>query len=526
MSSITFSVINDTVFPSPHSYCQNSSDGKNLVDKYLVVVLDDHSSESMEIYESTILKIIRSCPSIKIERSNALIETYKKIVEEEISSFKDRKLTVLTLTDRAEVGISDVTPDWLIESIRSINGEFFAEICFKCKYFSKGAEKIETSVIESFSSSNTKQDLHIPVVNMSDFFSLDLECKANFTKTLHQAMTTVGFFAVQNVGIAQEVVTEAYRQSEMFFNNDIDNKMKSFIHDPDPRKGQRGYIPGEKAKGVAVGDFKEFWHIGSERSPLINVWPEEEGFKAAMTSMYRELEQYIVPLQQAITEAINLNAPDLDKLPIDFLNEKTANGENLLRVLHYPAVSQEQLEGPNPPCWGAAHTDIDILAILPYATAKGLQVKIGEEWLNAVVPKDAFVVNVGDMLQNLTNGLFKSSEHRIIAEIVGEDRFSIVMFGHPMGNATLDPLPICITQTGGIQSYAPGTRDEFLWERLLELGIAPGVLPLYAASGHLERQLKYNRASPQVLQLLLQNRMITETPEIRDILKLNGLTVA
>jgi hypothetical protein len=114
------------------------------------------------------------------------------------------------------------------------------------------------------------------------------------------------------------------------------------------------------------------------------------------------------------------------------------------------------------------------------------------------------------MLENLTNGLFVSARHRVLAQDPHKDRFSMVLFVHPTDQSSLAPLPGCIEQTGGIQQYAPGTRQEFLWERLLELNIAPMVLEPYSKTGHTERQIRYQKESPQVVQLLIDNGLASE----------------
>lgn len=336
-------------------------------------------------------------------------------------------------------------------------------------------------------------DLRIPVVDMNDYYNE--EKRGEFLDTLFDAMRDVGFFAVRNTGVNTQIVQEAYGEAETFFYSDMEWKKECFLPD---RNGQRGFVPGEAAKGYARKDYKEFYHVGRDK----NVWPSSGAFQEKMSALYDELGRYVVPLQRAIIETINRKGSS--HLPLDFLNEMTENGDTLLRALYYPKLSQEQLTS-EPIIWAAAHTDIDCLAILPYGTEKGLQVEVDGQWLNVVVPSDAFVVNVGDMLENLTNGLFVSAKHRVMAQDPERDRFSMVLFVHPRDEAKLDPLPECIALTGGEQVYAPGTRQEFLWERLLELGIASDLLFPYAQTDHLERQKLYGKQSPQVEEMLLKS---------------------
>lgn len=334
-------------------------------------------------------------------------------------------------------------------------------------------------------------DLRIPVVDMKDY--QNEETRGAFLDTLFAAMRDVGFFAVRNTGVDTAVVQEGYAQAEAFFRKPLEEKLQCYDAN---LNGQRGFVGGETAKGNARKDRKEFFHVG----PHGNLWPQEAGLQEGLTQLYAELERYVIPLQQAIIETINRNAhTTLDK---DLLNDMTPGGETLLRALYYPAMTANEMTG-EPIFWAAAHTDIDLLAILPYGTEKGLQVEVDGQWLNVVVPSDAFVVNVGDMLQNLTNGLFRSANHRVFAQEPGKDRFSMVLFVHPRDEVRLDPLPACIALTGGDALYAPGTRQEFLWERLLELNIAPGLLEAYSQTGHTERQIQYGRQSPQVVDMLI-----------------------
>jgi isopenicillin N synthase-like dioxygenase len=349
-------------------------------------------------------------------------------------------------------------------------------------------------------------DIRIPVVDMQDFYST--EKKEQFFHTLYEALTTVGFFAVRNTGIGKDVIKQAYAQSETFFKQPAEFKARSYVKE---LKGQRGFVPGETAKGNLRKDSKEFYHIGRENLAPGNVWPDQPGYKDAMCTLYRELERYVIPLQEAIIATLNHHGKT--KIPLNFLNTTTKEGDTLLRALYYPALSEEQTQNLKGPLyWAAPHTDIDLLAILPFATEKGLQVEINGQWMNVVVPEDAFIVNAGDMLENLTNGLFVSAKHRVLAQEPNKERFSMVLFVHPTDDTSLAPLPECIKLTGGTQTYAPGSRKEFLWERLLELNIAPALLEPYAKTGHTERQIQFGRQSPQVVDLLIQNGLAS--PEL------------
>ncbi|MDN3505774.1 MAG: 2-oxoglutarate and iron-dependent oxygenase domain-containing protein [Simkaniaceae bacterium] len=282
-------------------------------------------------------------------------------------------------------------------------------------------------------------DATIPVVDLNAY--LNPETKEAFLQDLYCACQEVGFFAVTNTGVDSRVLNAGYDSIAKFFSLPMEEKMALFDQSTN---GQRGYVPGESAKGEAVGDFKEFLHVGREISKeeaarlctWNNIWPEEGRLKEDLYGLFQALEEHKVLLEGALAEALGM--------PSDFFTNMTDEGDVLLRAIHYPK---------NPPAnqvWAAEHTDIDLFTILPRATAKGLQVKNKEgKWIAVKVPEDAFIVNVGDMLENITNGEFRSSLHRVVAEGEGYERFSLVHFVHPRSEDRLDPLPQCIERTGG-----------------------------------------------------------------------------
>jgi isopenicillin N synthase-like dioxygenase len=283
-------------------------------------------------------------------------------------------------------------------------------------------------------------DATIPVVNLQEY--LNPETKEAFLKQIYDACHEVGFFAVRNTGVDLETLDAGYAAIADFFSQPYEKKMTLFNR---AVNGQRGYIPGESAKGEAAGDFKEFLHVGreipeeeaAELKTWNNIWPEEGNLKRDLYALYEALEGHKVLIENALAEAIGM--------PNDFFSSMTEKGDNLLRAIHYPQ---------NPPktqMWAAEHTDIDLLTILPRATARGLQVKNAKgDWIDVVVPDDAFIINVGDMLENITNGEFRSSLHRVKAESGGYERYSLVHFIHPRSDDRLDPLPCCIERTSGL----------------------------------------------------------------------------
>lgn len=304
----------------------------------------------------------------------------------------------------------------------------------------------------------------IPVLDLHDF--LQEETKQTFIDNLSKAMHEVGFFALVHPHIPLKTLNDAYEASQTFFQEDLEKKSEIFKPSLD---GQRGYIPGENAQGSKQKDLKEFLHIGRKE----NLWPSWMDLETPFENLMACLDENSNLLQKAF--ALAMGEPE------DFLIEMTQQGECLLRALHYPP-------GPVPgTVWAGEHTDIDLFTILPMATEEGLQVFHEGRWIDVKVPADAFIINCGDMLQNMTNGFFKSSLHRVEAR-PNKERYSIVYFIHPRAEDPMGPRPSAIQTTGGIQRYPQATRIELLATRLREIGLAgPALLEREKNSGVMER---------------------------------------
>jgi isopenicillin N synthase-like dioxygenase len=336
---------------------------------------------------------------------------------------------------------------------------------------------------------NLRFDATIPVVDLNDFFNP--ETKVRFVQQVSDASHEVGFFAVINPLLDEGVLKSAYDASEAFFSSPIE--LKDQIHDPHIN-GQRGYVHSETAQGNKVIDFKEFLHIGKHK----NLWPEWMNLQEPMENLMWTLDRNGEVLDRAFALALGLDE--------EYFVNLTRNGECLLRPIHYP-------KNPAPgSVWAAQHTDIDFFTILPMASEEGLQILYQGKWIDVRVPVDAFIVNCGDKLQNMSNGYFKSSVHQVVAK-PDVERYSIVYFLHPEDHHDMSPLPEAIALTGGVQRYPNATSLELLASRLRELGLAgPALLQFEKDSGIMERTKELvesgNAAEPVKLtyDLWLQNQ--------------------
>ena len=283
-------------------------------------------------------------------------------------------------------------------------------------------------------------------------------------KMLEQMQTGLekGFFAVINSNANSDLIEAGYAAFERFFASSDHNKMK--LNRPETMN-QRGFVFTEKALGSDKGDCKEFFHIG----PSNNDFSSAKELEIPIMHLYKELIQVGQPIMEAMALSVGLSG--------DIFTYMTRNGENLMRAINY-------FPDPENGIWAAAHTDIDLLTVLPCASGKGLQLLIDGQWVDVTVPKNAFIVNVGDMGTAFTNGKWRSCIHRVQNTENGVGRQSIVMFFHPTNDTIVEPL------MGGRAHYPNGTRLEYLMLRLFSLGYLKGNAAKEVIEGRFINQIK------------------------------------
>ena len=304
----------------------------------------------------------------------------------------------------------------------------------------------------------------IPVIDM-ELYDNPLK-KAAFIEQFTDALHKVGFCAIVNTKVNIDALESGYQASRQFFKSSKEKKLEIF----DPKlNGQRGLSLSEIAQGKKEFDYKEFFHVGRDK----NLWPRWMDLRSPMENLIHHLDEYSEKLQVALSVFM--------EQPENYLKKMTENGECILRSLYYP-------KNPSPgQYWAAAHTDIDLFTILPMSTEEGLEVLHEGKWIRVKVPKDAFIINCGDMLENLSNGYFKSSVHRVVSQ-PDKERFSIVYFVHPKYGDRLDPLASCIRLTGGVQRFPDAAGLDMLAHRLVEIGLASEELKTFdAQSGYMEK---------------------------------------
>ncbi len=316
-------------------------------------------------------------------------------------------------------------------------------------------------------------EINIPHLDLNDYVHGNAEQKKKFSDAIGKAYKETGFVTIANHGMTQELMDELYVEVKKFF--DLPDESKVKYERPELAR-QRGYISKgvEIAKGAKTHDLKEFWQSGqvvTDDDPVKDEYPnniqvtELPRFNTVTRQVYQRLEEAGKHLLRAI--AIYL------ELPENYFDDKVHNGNSILRAIHYfPLENPENL--PVDAVRAGAHEDINLITLLIGASADGLELLTRDgEWFPVQAGAGDIVVNVGDMLQRLTNNKLTSTTHRVVnppRELMKTSRYSVPFFLHPKGSMDLTCLDSCVSEDHP-KAYPDATAGEYLNERLLEIGL-------------------------------------------------------
>lgn len=292
----------------------------------------------------------------------------------------------------------------------------------------------------------------------------------DFARAIGASFRETGFAVIEDHPIPRDTIDGAIEAMKAFFGLPAETKAN---YDAGPIGGQRGYTAfgTENAKGNAAADQKEFWHTGRAGAagtameaimPPTPVVPDVPGFDKATWALFNALDEMGRRILSAI--AIHLD------LPADWFDKRVADGNSILRLLHYPPQTSPPPEGS---VRAGAHEDINVVTLLLGAEEAGLQVKHRSgEWLSVNPPPGALVINVGDMLQRLTAGILPSTTHRVVnpsAERAQFPRYSTPFFLHFAPDVMIAPLESCVAEGGTAEE--PISAHDYLMQRLREIGL-------------------------------------------------------
>ena len=292
-----------------------------------------------------------------------------------------------------------------------------------------------------------------------------------FAERIGRSFSDWGFAVVSDHGISADLIARAESMSRAFFALPDDVKRSYHIAGGG---GARGYTPfgTESAKDSDIHDLKEFWHIGRDLpsghpfEPFMppNIWPAElDGFRETYLEMFAAFDKAGARILEAIARFLGL-APD-------FFVDTVHDGNSVMRLIHYPPVPED-----SPSVRAAAHEDINTITLLIGAEEAGLELLDRNGNWRPVSPKAGeLAVNIGDMLQRLTNNLLPSTTHRVVnpaPERRGHSRYSMPFFLHFRPDYAIRTLPSCIDGSHPDLYPEPITAHEYLMQRLREIGLA------------------------------------------------------
>ncbi|HYP64469.1 MAG TPA: 2-oxoglutarate and iron-dependent oxygenase domain-containing protein [Acidocella sp.] len=307
----------------------------------------------------------------------------------------------------------------------------------------------------------------IPVIDVSPLRGAP--GRAEMVEAIGRACREIGFFYAIGHGVAEARIAEVYAEAKRFFDLPVAEKEKIAIerspcHRGWFRLGGENLDPAQQAEG----DFKEGLKIGRDLPvthervlaglPLHgpNQWADLPGWKGVMQGYYDEMVALGRKMMGAFAEALGLEA--------GFFDPWLGVTMTTLGALHYPPQHGRITEAR---IGAGAHTDYGCFTFLHQDAAGGLQVKRRDGlWIDAPPVVGSFVVNIGDMLERWTNGVFCSTPHRVV-NVSGADRYSLPFFFDPDFYAPVECLPTCLAP-GEVPRFKPTTAGAHMLEKIAE----------------------------------------------------------
>lgn len=299
----------------------------------------------------------------------------------------------------------------------------------------------------------------LPIVDLAPL--VDGSDPQSVARAMRWALFNVGFFYVKNHGIEADLIDTTFDRTEAFFALPEADKMALHIIKSEP--ALRGYTPafGENTDPDNTKDLKECFDLGPENAATrpffgTNLWPDEDqvpGFKGTIYAYHEAMKQ----LSRLLLSGIALSL----ELPRDYFDTKMLDPISIQRLLYYPPQTGQidaRIIGIG------AHSDYGNLTILAQDAIGGLQVlNRDRQWIEAQPIPGTFVVNIGDLVQRLTNDLYQATLHRVV-NTSGRARYSLPFFVEADHDAVFAPLPSCIG-TDNPARYGPVTCGDYMYSR-------------------------------------------------------------
>ncbi|KAF1936245.1 Clavaminate synthase-like protein [Clathrospora elynae] len=323
----------------------------------------------------------------------------------------------------------------------------------------------------------TDEAFEIPVVDLSPSFSSSLADRQAVADQIRKACTTSGFFYISNHGVPESARDGILHQAERFM-HDLPLEKKEELHLKNNKFGL-GWEPSEYTSIAGDREEKEVFNFAYEAAldrtggdglyrnldgstESSNMWPREED----LAGFYEAVKEYYGAALDLARHLFRLFALSL-YLPETYFDSMTTHPGGIARLLYYPPpknplpnhLSNEEQIGLG------AHSDYECFTILLTSTTPGLEIlKPSGHWHIASHLPGAFIVNVADFLMRWTNGLYKSTVHRVVNRS-SEPRYSVPFFFSVNYDTVIETLPMCVKE-GEESTWKPIRAGEYILERL------------------------------------------------------------
>lgn len=283
-------------------------------------------------------------------------------------------------------------------------------------------------------------------------------------------------FVYTSHDLSDDLLDTAYGMLRQFFEQPVAVKERYVAAGANGQTGYTGLLV-ETAATSDKPDFKEMLNWASPIEPghplkrhFPQAYPDQvmpEPTVPGITEVLYAFHDAIADLQRRFLRLIAVGVGCHET----FFDDMVADGPTLTRAIRYPSMRDVPDDGH---VWAGEHGDINLITALPRATAPGLQVRVGDAWVDAIPPDRAVIVNTGIMLERLTNGVIPIGMHRVVADpaYTGE-RYSVVQFCHPRPWTVLQPVPSCCTPDNP-QRFAAISASDALDEVLYQINLVEG----------------------------------------------------
>ncbi|KAH9875947.1 hypothetical protein IAQ61_003412 [Plenodomus lingam] len=342
------------------------------------------------------------------------------------------------------------------------------------------AEYLQSRLSTKDKHTNDRDPFHIPIIDLTPSFSTSLIDRQNVADQMREACITSGFFYITGHGIPESTREGILHQAKRFA-HDLPVEKKQELHVKNNKFGL-GWEPSEYTSIAGDKESKDVFNFAYEEAldrsggdglyrnldgskNKANMWPSETD----LPGFYEAVKEYYGAILDLSRHIFRLFALSLS-LPESYFDPLTTHPGGICRLLYYPPPAHPLPTSPSSsedisPIGLGAHSDYECFTLLLTSTTPGLEILTPSgTWHIASHIPGAFIVNIADFLMRWTNGLYKSTVHRVVNRSA-EPRYSVPFFFSVNYDTVVETLPGCLKE-GETPKWKPIRAGEYILERL------------------------------------------------------------